>query len=55
MTCWSCAHYWPTACALGLRLYPHGRPSTCERFDYEPGADEAERDNDDGDRDDQEI
>ena len=43
MTCWSCAHYRPTACALALRLYPHATPRTCERFDYEPGSDETGR------------
>lgn len=42
-TCWSCAHWRPTACALALRLYPHATPRTCERFDYEPGSDEQER------------
>jgi len=74
MTCWSCAHYRPTRCALtpvaaiqsprqggdsqlglqtsvrgshgttgAMRLYPNATPRTCQRFEYEPGADEAER------------
>lgn len=42
MTCWSCLHYRPTACALALRLYPNATPRTCERFCYEPGSDEEE-------------
>jgi hypothetical protein len=47
MTCWSCTNYRPTTCALGLRLYPNATPKTCTIFQYEPGADEVVRQEDD--------
>ena len=47
LTCWSCHHYRPTACAQGQPTYPAGGPDDCPAFVYEPGADEAEREADD--------
>lgn len=41
MTCQSCSHTRPEGCALHLILWP-AVGIDCERFQYEPGSDEAE-------------
>ena len=45
VTCWSCRHatYHYIACSLWCLLYQREARMRCEKFEYEPGADEAER------------
>ena len=47
LRCWSCAHFRHEGCAIGRAWdFSHDRGNACTGFDYDPGSDERELEED---------